>query len=70
MVIASWRDLPPIECLDGFAEDGDVGLFRFQMQGQPLIARPDIELADLLSRREILGQECFIGKNEAKQGDV
>jgi len=25
-----WRDLPPVERLDGLAEDGDVGLFRFQ----------------------------------------
>jgi hypothetical protein len=58
------RDLPPIKRLDGLAEDGDVGLFRFQMQGQLLVARPNIQLA------EIRGQKRFIGKNEAEQGDV
>jgi hypothetical protein len=40
------------------------------MQGQLLIARRDIQLADPLGRRETRGQERVIGKDEAQEGDV
>lgn len=40
------------------------------MQGQLLIARRDIQLADPLGRCETRGQERIIGKDEAREGDV
>jgi hypothetical protein len=64
------RDLPPIGCPDRLAEDGDIGQFRLQRQGQLLIARLDIQLADPLGRCKARGQECIIGKDEAQEGDI
>jgi hypothetical protein len=40
------------------------------MQGQLLIARRDIQLADPLGRCETRGQERIVGKDEAQEGDV
>ena len=40
------------------------------MQGQLLIARGDIQLADPLSRCETRGQERIVGKDEAQEGGV
>jgi hypothetical protein len=40
------------------------------MQGQLLIARWDIQLADPLGRCETRGQERIVGKDEAQEGDV
>ncbi len=44
----------PAGRLEGLAEDRDVGHTRFQMQGQLLIARPDIQLAGLLARHPLV----------------
>ena len=40
------------------------------MQGQLLIARRDIQLADPRGRCETRGQERIVGKDEAQEGDV
>jgi hypothetical protein len=40
------------------------------MQGQLLIARRDIQLADPLSRCETRGQERIVSKDETQEGDV
>ena len=40
------------------------------MQGQLLIARLDIQLADPRGRCETRGQERIVGKDEAQEGDV
>jgi hypothetical protein len=40
------------------------------MQGQLLIARPDIQLADPRGRCETRGQERIVSKDEAQEGDV
>lgn len=40
--------------LEGLAEDRDVGHTWFQMQGQLLIARPNIQLAGLLARHPLV----------------
>ena len=40
------------------------------MQGQLLIARRDIQLADPLGRYETRSQECIVGKDEAQEEDM
>jgi hypothetical protein len=58
------RDLPAIRRPDRLTEDGDISHLRLEMQGQLLIARRDIQLADPLSRYKTRGQERIIGKDE------
>jgi len=64
------RDLPAIRRPDRLAEDGDISHLWLQMQGQLLIARRDIQLADPRGRCETRGQERIVGKDEAQEGDV
>ena len=64
------RDLPPVGRPDRLAEDGDIGHLRLQRQGQLLIARRDIQLADPLGQRETRGQERIVGKDKAHQSST
>jgi len=58
------RDLLAIRRPDRLAKDGDISHLRLEMQGQLLIARRDIQLANPLSRYKTRGQERIIGKDE------